>query len=117
MPIAAHTLIRKLALVLGVALFTAGAVYSAEPDLPDIGNPAGSILSKDDEYSIGRMIVRQLRDQQQIIEDPEVTEYLNAVGSKLATQAPDGAPHFQFFAFKESVINAFASMATSLACK
>jgi predicted Zn-dependent protease len=80
----------------------------ATPELPDMGSPAAQMLSGSDEYQLGAMVIKQFRDQNAIVEDPEVTEYLNAVGSKLATQAPDGAPHFQFFAFRESAINAFA---------
>jgi beta-barrel assembly-enhancing protease len=115
MPSFAYKLVRKLTLTAAVAVFAAGATFSAaqqversEPDLPDIGNPAGSILSKDDEYSIGRMIVRQLRDQQQVVEDPEVTEYIQSLGSRLAVQGPESAHHIEYFVVKDSAINAFA---------
>src|ERR1700737_1780825 len=77
------------------------------PDLPDIGSPAAAVLNGTDEYQLGAMVIHQLRDQNAIIEDPEITEYLNALGSRLATQAPDGAPHFQFFAVRDNAINAF----------
>ena len=49
-------------------------------DLPDIGSPASSSLSLDDEYHIGLQVMRQLRDEGQILEDPEATEYLQALG-------------------------------------
>ena len=98
------------------ALTTITTVAAAEepitlpnpPDLPDIGSPASAVLSGSDEYQLGAMVIQQIRDQNGILEDPEVTEYLNALGSRLATQAPDGAPHFQFFAVKDTAINAFA---------
>ncbi|HKT72752.1 MAG TPA: M48 family metalloprotease [Steroidobacteraceae bacterium] len=80
----------------------------AAPDLPDMGSPAAAVLSGTDEYRLGAMVIRGFRDQNALIEDPEVSEYLNAVGAKLAAMAPDGAPHFQFFAFREGAINAFA---------
>jgi len=107
---------RALLLCFLAALITSTAVMAAEepvstpapPDLPDMGSPAAAILSGSDEYQLGAMVVHQLRDQNAIIEDPEVTEYLNALGAKLATQAPDGAPHFQFFAVRDEAINAFA---------
>ena len=50
-------------------------------DLPDIGNPASTTLSLEDEYKIGRMIVKGLRDSGQLVEDPEVAEYIQSVGS------------------------------------
>jgi beta-barrel assembly-enhancing protease len=78
-------------------------------DLPDIGSPASSALSLDDEYRIGLQIVRQLRDEGQVLEDPEATEYLQAVGSRIVAQATgDSAQRFQFFFVRDDSINAFA---------
>ena len=69
------TLFLSAALTLG-----AGSRALAEPeDLPDIGSPAQAMLTLEDEYQIGRMIVRGLRDQDQILEDPEVTEYIRSL--------------------------------------
>src|SRR5262245_6049495 len=67
-------------------------------DLPDIGSPASSALSQEDEYRIGLQVVRQMRDEGQIIEDPEATEYLNSLGSRIVAQATgDSGQRFQFF--------------------
>jgi predicted Zn-dependent protease len=78
-------------------------------DLPDIGSPASSSLSLDDEYRIGLQVMRQLRDEGQVIEDPEVTEYLQALGSRIVAQATgDSAQKFQFFFVRDNSINAFA---------
>src|SRR5688572_16063120 len=78
-------------------------------ELPDIGSPASSTLSLDDEYRIGLQIVRQLRDEGQVIEDPESTEYLQAVGARIVAQATgDSTQRFSFFFVREDTINAFA---------
>ena len=78
-------------------------------DLPDIGSPASSALSLDDEYRIGLQVVRQLRDQGQVMEDPEAAEYLQALGSRLVAQASgDSAQRFSFFFVRDDTINAFA---------
>jgi beta-barrel assembly-enhancing protease len=78
-------------------------------DLPDIGSPASSTLSLDDEYRIGLQVMRQLRDEGQIIEDPEATEYLQALGSRLVVQATgDSGQRFSFFFVRDDSINAFA---------
>jgi beta-barrel assembly-enhancing protease len=77
-------------------------------DLPDIGTPASTTLSLQDEYKIGLMIVRSLRDAGQIVEDPEINEYLQTLGMSLASNAHEGAHRFTFFAVKDSGINAFA---------
>jgi beta-barrel assembly-enhancing protease len=91
-----------------VALFTAAAGAQNAPDLPDIGNPAGALITQSDEYQLGRQIVRSLRDQNAIIDDPEVAEYLQGLGARLVAQAPDGEQHMNFFAVREGTINAFA---------
>src|SRR3954470_21693627 len=78
-------------------------------DLPDIGSPASSALSLDDEYHIGLQAVRQLRDEGQILEDPEATEYLNALGARIVAQATgDTSQRFSFFFVRDESINAFA---------
>jgi len=78
-------------------------------DLPDIGSPASSSLTLDDEFHIGLQVMRQLRDEGQIIEDPEATEYLQALGSSLVAQATgDSAQRFSFFFVNDNSINAFA---------
>jgi beta-barrel assembly-enhancing protease len=82
---------------------------AAGNDLPDIGSPASSSLTINDEYRIGLQVVRQLRDQGQIIEDPEATEYLQALGSRIVAQAStENAQRFQFFFVRDDTINAFA---------
>jgi predicted Zn-dependent protease len=81
---------------------------AAPDDLPDIGSPAQTTISQEDEYRIGRMIVRGLQDSDRILQDPEVTEYIQSLGHQLSSQAPDGNRRFEFFVVKDSTINAFA---------
>jgi beta-barrel assembly-enhancing protease len=100
-------MLRVLLIVLAAALATSVAAQST-PDLPDIGSPADATLAQGDEYRIGAMIVRQLRDQNQILEDPEIEEYVQNVGSRLAAHASDGPQRFTFFVVREPGINAFA---------
>lgn len=83
-----------------------GPLHAAE--LPDMGSPAQAIITLEDEYRIGRMIVRGLRDSDQILDDPEVAEYIQSVGLKLASQAQEGHQNFDFFVVKDNEINAFA---------
>ena len=96
-------------LVTMLALPPQGLAQDAGSDLPDIGSPASSVLSLDDEFRIGLQIVRQLRDEGQIIDDPESTEYLQSLGSRIVTQATgDSAQRFSFFFVRDDTINAFA---------
>lgn len=96
-------------LLLTAALTLCAASGRADPDdLPDIGSPAEALLTRDEEYQIGRMIVRGLRDSDQILEDPEVTEYIQSLGHRLSSLAHDGGQRFTFFMVKDRSINAFA---------
>jgi predicted Zn-dependent protease len=94
-------------------LATAGTVAARDTteiagDLPDIGTPANTVLTKSDEYQIGRMIMRGLRDQKQVVDDPEFSDYLQHLGSRLAAQGRSDNQSFEFFAVPERGINAFA---------
>ncbi len=77
-------------------------------DLPDMGSPAAAVLSRTDEYRLGAMVTKELRDQNALIEDPEISEYVNGVGTRLAAQSAEGGRGFQYFVIKEPTINAFA---------
>jgi len=101
----AVTTIMILQLAAGLPL---AAAQTTGSELPDIGTPASTTLSLEDEYKIGLMIVRQLRETGQIVEDPEINEYLQSLGMRLASQAHEGAHRFKFFAMRDSTINAFA---------
>ncbi len=98
---------RRLLMVIAAAIPTLLAAQAAS-DLPDIGSPVDAIISRSDEYRIGLTVLRQLREQGQVLEDAEVTEYLQALGSRIAAQASERGERFTFFVVKDSSINAFA---------
>ncbi|MBT8100334.1 MAG: M48 family metalloprotease [Gammaproteobacteria bacterium] len=93
--------------LLAVLLATAGA-GADDIRLPDMGSPADAILSKSVEAQIGRAIMRNIRLSGAIVEDPQVNEYINAVGHRVAAQANNGDYSFTFFVVDDSRINAFA---------
>jgi predicted Zn-dependent protease len=76
--------------------------------LPEMGTAAASTLSLEDEYRIGRMVMRGLRDTGRILEDPETNEYLQSLGLRLSSMAHDGNRDFNFFLVNDPTINAFA---------
>lgn len=76
--------------------------------LPDMGSPADTVLSQNDEAQIGGAIMRDIRNSGQVVEDPLVTEYINQIGNKIAAQTNNGDYDFTFFVIKDSRINAFA---------
>ncbi len=90
----------KISVVAAAALFGGFAGYAAaqsNSDLPDIGSPAGTIANLDDEYQIGRMAIREFREQNEIVEDPEVSDYIQTLGLRLSSQAPDSNRGFPLF--------------------
>ncbi|MEZ5499373.1 MAG: M48 family metalloprotease [Steroidobacteraceae bacterium] len=100
---------KRLLILLLATLWTGlSAASSPGDDLPDMGSPANATLSLNDEYQIGLMIVRGLRDQGQLVEDPEINEYIQSLGSSLAAHAQEGSQRFRFFVVRDSRINAFA---------
>jgi len=102
--------LKKSMLILAAAglAITAG-LPAAEINLPDIGSPADAVLSKNEENQLGRAIMRQIRASGELVEDPQVTEYINEIGHRIAAQANiDGNHEFSFFVVDNNVINAFA---------
>ncbi len=90
----------------GLAAPSATAIGTS---LPDLGGPAYAMLSRNDETQIGHMVMHQLRDQNMILEDPEVTDYIQQLGSRLAAQSHDDEQNFTYYVLREPVVNAFAT--------
>jgi len=102
---------------IAASLSVTTGVVCAQNELPDIGNPAAATISVDEERQIGEMITKQLRDQGKIIDDPEVDEYVQSLGSRLASQASDPATRqFRYFVVNEPGINAFAIFGGFIFC-
>lgn len=77
-------------------------------ELPDLGNAGGAVISNSQEYQLGRMIMRQLRESGALLDDPVVDEYVQALGQRLSSRAHEGQHQFNFFVVRDPRINAFA---------
>ena len=77
-------------------------------DLPSIGSPADALLPRNEEARIGRQMMRMFYERGVVVDDPELTEYINALGNELVGHANDGAYSFEFFVVEDPTINAFA---------
>ena len=84
---------------------TPGAAYS---NLPDMGSGANAMISREEERQVGRMMVRNLREENAILEDPESTEYIQSLGSSIGAHAQDGETKLTFFVVRDLAVNAFA---------
>jgi predicted Zn-dependent protease len=99
--------VRILPLLLATAL-AGTAVAEPNDKLPDFGSPADVALSKNREEQLGRGVMLQLRNAGVVVDDPQLTEYIGALGSQLASSANNGDFRFNFFLVKDPSINAFA---------
>jgi len=79
----------------------------AASELPELGDSSASVLSAEDDYRFGRLFMNSLRQNVDIIEDPELNSYINALGYRLLSAANTQLP-FSFFIVNEVNINAFA---------
>lgn len=99
---------RCLAACTSAAIVWQGLCAAQPNELPDFGTPADSVLSKSREAQVGRSVMLQLRNAGAVVEDPQLTEYIEVLGSQLASQANDGDFEFEFFVVGDDRINAFA---------
>ncbi len=76
--------------------------------LPDFGDASAQYLSQREEQQLGAGVLRRLRERGAVIEDAQVSEYLNSVGQRIATSAGSGQP-YTFFWVNADSINAFAT--------
>jgi len=81
---------------------------SSNSDLPDLGLSASAKISSTQEYQLGRAIVRDLQQRGAIVQDPELTAYIQSIGNQISVHAHDGEQRFTFFIIDDPQVNAFA---------
>ena len=77
-------------------------------DLPEMGDPSGTLFTPMQEKEIGEAFFRSLHSETQVNSDPEVSEYIQSIGQKLAANCDNPAQPFHFFVVDNPEINAFA---------
>jgi predicted Zn-dependent protease len=81
----------------------------AQISLPEIGSPAGAVLSPADEKRLGEAFMREIRIRLPVVDDPEVTEYAQSLGYRLVSHSDNATTRFTFFVLADPAINAFAA--------
>jgi predicted Zn-dependent protease len=77
--------------------------------LPDLGDVSQSALSPQVERKIGVEIMRDIREHDTAyLDDPDVNEYINNLGSRLAASSPEARQDIEFFVLRDATLNAFA---------
>ncbi|MGN8160237.1 M48 family metalloprotease [Salinisphaera sp. RV14] len=98
-------------ILLAGAIATAGPAAAADNgdyNLPDLGQPADTAMTPSEGIRLGAQVIAQLRSQHMIIEDPELSAYVNSVGRRLARHTDRPADEFHFYVIDSDDINAFA---------
>jgi len=77
--------------------------------LPDLGSAGDVALSPQLERRIGEQIVREIKFRDpSYLDDPEVADYLTTLGTRLGQANPAARQDLEFFAIRDSTVNAFA---------
>ncbi len=82
--------------------------FAMADDLPELGDSSALALSPLDEKRIADQIMRDVMSSDEVVSDPEINDYIQNLGVKLAGNSPDKLQHFDFFVVKDNTINAFA---------
>ncbi len=78
-------------------------------NLPSIGETSDAYISTDDEQRYGEALMRSIRRALDLIDDPEVQNYIEALGNRLAANNGIRDRKFTFFTVRDPAINAFAA--------
>lgn len=99
---------RSLILLAAVAAAWSAPTVLAE-GLPDLGEVSQAEFSPQMEKKVGEQIMQEIRlKEPSYLDDPEVAGYLNRLGHRLAANSEGARQDFEFFALRDSTLNAFA---------
>lgn len=95
-------------LLLVLLLVPWGLPANEPAPLPELGDPAGGLLSPEQEYRMGRTWLRQLRGQVPVLQDLMVQEYVESLVYRLASHSDLRQPDLAIVVINSRDINAFA---------
>ena len=78
------------------------------PELPDIGDASGNVISPAAERRLGQAFMRSIRASEKVLEDPLIDDYLSGLGRRLTRHTSLGEDGFHFFLIDDPTVNAFA---------
>ena len=109
---ASRTLYFAISFTIGFAISASHAQQinsdASKNQLPEIGVVASDAISIDKEQQIGAVLMKQLRSQAPLIQDPLLDEYIQDLGNRLVAQAQNVKFPYTFFLINSQDINAFA---------
>ena len=91
-----------------MCVLAAAPLVSAQSELPDFGDVSSVTLSPAEERRLGEAFMREVRSRLALVDDPEIEEYVESVGRRLAAASDAPGQPFHFFVVADDDINAFA---------
>jgi len=76
--------------------------------LPDLGNPSSQALPASEAASMGQAMMREIRQEVDLINDPAVNAYIRDLGARITSATDTPAARYRFFVIEDPRINAFA---------
>ena len=80
----------------------------ADTNLPNIGGADSSVLSVSKEIELGNILVSEVRRSLSISNDPELSQYIHSLGTRITTGGLNSDFPFTFLLAYDPIINAFA---------
>ncbi len=95
-------------LLLSLLLLLPQPALSLDLRLPDIGDPADSVMSPTAEGRLGRAFINSLLQRARFIDEPVYNEYISQLGRKLVSESGASPADFHFYLIEDDAVNAFA---------
>jgi len=88
------------------------APLAVAQSLPDLGDSSDATISEQQERTIGKRIMIEIRADRSYIDDYELNDYINSLGNRLVAASRgatnDNRRDFEFFMIDDETINAFS---------
>jgi predicted Zn-dependent protease len=91
-----------------MGLLPSSASLSADIKLPLLGDSASGVISKQQEYELGRLWLKSFRSRVREYDDPLMQQYLEQLLYNLATHSDLEDPRLELIVVKNPSMNAFA---------
>ncbi len=92
-----------------LALALSAAAQQTDVSLPNLGSSAAGLISPQEEQAYGESMLRELRSMNEVLDDPQVDAYMQALGYRLVAASADPKQPYTFTVLRDSEINAFAA--------
>ena len=84
-----------------LALALPAAAQQQDVNLPNLGSSAAGLISPQEEQAYGAGMLRELRSMNEVLDDPQVDAYLQALGYRLVAASTDPGQHYTFTVLRD----------------